>query len=64
MWLQRLEAATIFVASFALAAFVVANKEGVEHLLSRLGLLAMPLAVVIFAVVASAPFSEVTRSAV
>jgi uncharacterized membrane protein YdjX (TVP38/TMEM64 family) len=57
LWLQRLEAATIFVVSFALAAAVVANKEAVEHLLSRLGLLAMPLAVVIFAVVASAPFS-------
>ena len=55
--LQRLEAATIFAVSFALAAVVVADRLQVEHLLSRLGPLAMPLAVVIFAVVASAPFS-------
>lgn len=57
LWLRRLEAAAIFLASFALAAFVVARKHAVEQLLASLGIFAMPLAVVIFAVVASAPFS-------
>ena len=57
LWLRRLEAAAIFLASFALAAFVVARKGAVEHLLSSLGWFAMPLAVIIFAIVASAPFS-------
>jgi uncharacterized membrane protein YdjX (TVP38/TMEM64 family) len=55
--LRRLEAIAIFVVSFALAAFVVARKSQVEHTLNSLGLLAMPLAVVILAIVASAPFS-------
>jgi len=57
LWLRRLEAAAIFFASFALAAFVVARKTAVAHLLASLGIFAMPLAVLIFAVVASAPFS-------
>jgi uncharacterized membrane protein YdjX (TVP38/TMEM64 family) len=55
--LQRLEAGGIFLASFALAAFVVANKAGVERLLGHIGPFAKPLAVVILALVASAPFS-------
>jgi uncharacterized membrane protein YdjX (TVP38/TMEM64 family) len=55
--LSRLEAAAIFGASFALAAFVVARKPEVEQLLGVLGPFAMPLAVVILAIVASAPFS-------
>lgn len=56
-WLRRLEAVGIFLISFALAAFVVANKTAVEHLLGTLGPFAMPLAVAILAIVASAPFS-------
>ena len=55
--LSRLEAAAIFSASFALAAFVVARKPEVEQLLGILGPLAMPLAILILAIVASAPFS-------
>ena len=55
--LRRLEAGAIFLASFALAAFVVAKKAAVAHFLVTLGIFAMPLAVVILAVVASAPFS-------
>src|SRR5476649_831289 len=57
MFLRRLEAVAIFLLSFALAAFVVARKTEVEHYLSTLGPFAMPLAVLILAVVASAPFS-------
>ena len=55
--LRRLEAIVILVASFALAAFVVSHRPWVEHVLERLGWLAMPLAVFVFAIVASAPFS-------
>ncbi len=55
--LSRLEAAAIFTASFALAAFVVARKPEVEQLLGVLGPFAMPLAILILAIVASAPFS-------
>jgi uncharacterized membrane protein YdjX (TVP38/TMEM64 family) len=54
---RRLEAAAIFGASFALAAYVVAQKFEVEHLLGVLGPSRYPLAVFIFAIVASAPFS-------
>lgn len=57
VWLRRLEAALIFGGSFALAAIVVARKPEVEHLLGVLGVSRYPLAIVIFAVVASAPFS-------
>ena len=57
MLIRRLEAFAIFLASFALAAFVVANKSQVEHRLTTLGVFAMPLAIVILAIVASAPFS-------
>lgn len=55
--LRRLEALTIFVLSFVLAAYVVANRPGVEHLLTALGFAAYPLAILILAIVASAPFS-------
>lgn len=57
MFLRHLEAALIFAASFMLAAIVVAKKTEVEHLLGVLGISRYPLAVLIFAVVASAPFS-------
>jgi uncharacterized membrane protein YdjX (TVP38/TMEM64 family) len=57
VFLSRLEAAAIFTASFALAAFVVARKPEVEQLLGILGPFAMPLAILILAIVASAPFS-------
>jgi uncharacterized membrane protein YdjX (TVP38/TMEM64 family) len=55
--LRRLEAVGILLASFALAAIVVSHRPWVEHLLADLGPFAMPLAVLVFAIVASAPFS-------
>lgn len=55
--LRRLEAVAILLASFGLAALVVAQRPLVELILIRLGWLAMPLAILVFAIVASAPFS-------
>jgi uncharacterized membrane protein YdjX (TVP38/TMEM64 family) len=55
--LRRVEAAFILLASFALAAYVVSHRSWVEHVLAQLGPFAMPLAVLVFAIVASAPFS-------
>jgi len=57
VFLRRLEAVLIFGASFALAALVVAKKPEVEHLLGVVGPVKYPVAILIFAVVASAPFS-------
>jgi uncharacterized membrane protein YdjX (TVP38/TMEM64 family) len=54
---RRAEAAVVFLASFLLAYFVIWHKTRVEELLSTIGPLAYPLAIVIFTVVASAPFS-------
>jgi uncharacterized membrane protein YdjX (TVP38/TMEM64 family) len=64
LWLARLEAVAILLASFALAAYVVARKKAVAALLASLGVFAIPLAVAIFAVVASAPFSVTDALAV
>jgi uncharacterized membrane protein YdjX (TVP38/TMEM64 family) len=64
VFLRRLEAAAIFGASFALAAFVVWRKTEVEQLLGALGPFAMPLAILIMGVVASAPFSVTDALAV
>ena len=55
--LRRVEAVGILLASFVLAALVVSNRHLVEQILVHLGWLAMPLAVLVFAIVASAPFS-------
>jgi uncharacterized membrane protein YdjX (TVP38/TMEM64 family) len=55
--LRRLEAVSILVASFAVAAFVVSHRPWVEQVLAQIGPFAMPLAVLVFAIVASAPFS-------
>jgi uncharacterized membrane protein YdjX (TVP38/TMEM64 family) len=55
--LRRVEAVGILLASFALAAVVVSHRSWVEQVLVQLGPFAMPLAIVVFAVVASAPFS-------
>jgi uncharacterized membrane protein YdjX (TVP38/TMEM64 family) len=55
--LRRLEAVSILLASFGLAAFVVSHRPWVERVLAEIGPFAMPLAVVVFAIVASAPFS-------
>jgi uncharacterized membrane protein YdjX (TVP38/TMEM64 family) len=64
MVLRRLEAVLILGGSFAVAAFVVWRKTEVEHLLVVLGPWAYPLAILIFAVVASAPFSVTDALAV
>jgi len=55
--LRRLEAVVILVASFALAALVVSHRPLVEHILYTFGPWAMPIAILVFAIVASAPFS-------
>ncbi len=56
--LRRAEAALVFFTSFALAAFVIRYKGHVEAFLSTLGpWVAYPIAIIIFTVVASAPFS-------
>lgn len=64
MLLQRLKAIAIFGASFLLATYVVANKHGVDALLAALGPFGVPAAIVIFAIVASAPFSVTDALAV
>jgi uncharacterized membrane protein YdjX (TVP38/TMEM64 family) len=61
---QRLAGVAIFAASFVLAAFVVANKHRVDHVLGAVGPYRIPLAVLIFAIVASAPFSVTDALAV
>jgi uncharacterized membrane protein YdjX (TVP38/TMEM64 family) len=56
--LRRAEAALVFLTSFALAAAVIRYKHHVEIFLSTIGpWIAYPLAVLIFTIVASAPFS-------
>jgi len=54
---RRTEAAAVFLTSFLLAAFVIKYKTSVEAMLSTIGPLAYPLAIALFAIVASAPFS-------
>ncbi len=54
---RRVEAALVFTTSFVLAAAVIRYKGEVEALLSRLGPASYPLAILVFAIVASAPFS-------
>jgi hypothetical protein len=54
----------IFVVSFALAAYVVADKRGVDYLLGSVGPFRVPLAVLIFAIVAAARFSVTDALAV
>jgi uncharacterized membrane protein YdjX (TVP38/TMEM64 family) len=48
---------TILAASFAFAAYVVANRSGIDQLLAAVGPFRIPLAIVIFAIAGSAPFS-------
>jgi uncharacterized membrane protein YdjX (TVP38/TMEM64 family) len=62
--LRRLEAVLILGGSFAVAAYVVARRSDVEHFLGIIGPWSIPLAIVIFAVVASAPFSVTDALAV
>jgi uncharacterized membrane protein YdjX (TVP38/TMEM64 family) len=62
--LRRVEAVGILVGSFALAAAVVAHRPWVEHAIGAVGPFAVPLAILVFAVVASAPFSVTDALAV
>lgn len=62
---RRTEAAFVFLTSFLLAAFVIRYKTNVESMLSTIGpLVAYPLAIAIFTIVASAPFSVTDALAV
>ncbi|MGB6986341.1 MAG: VTT domain-containing protein [Candidatus Aquilonibacter sp.] len=54
---RRLGAIALLTASFALAALVIRFQPLVEREIRSLGLSAYPLAIAVFAVVASAPFS-------
>jgi uncharacterized membrane protein YdjX (TVP38/TMEM64 family) len=56
-FVRRVLGIAIFAASFGLAAYVVANKSSIDHLLAAVGPFRVPLAIAIFAIVASAPFS-------
>ncbi len=65
LWIQRLEAGLIFFGSFAIAALVVWRKNDVSSILHHVGHpIAIPTAIVLFAVVASAPFSVTDAIAV
>jgi uncharacterized membrane protein YdjX (TVP38/TMEM64 family) len=62
---RRAEAALVLLTSFLLAAFVIRYKHHVEEVLSTIGpATAYPLAVIVFAIVASAPFSVTDALAV
>ena len=55
--LKRLAGFALLAASFTLAFLVIRYQPRVEHEIRSLGILAYPLAIAVFAVVASAPFS-------
>ncbi len=61
---RRAEAALVFGASFALAAVVIRYRTEVEALLSTIGPIAYPIAILVFTIVASAPFSVTDALAV
>ncbi len=64
-YLRTLEAAAVFLASFGLAALVIRNKPWVETMLRSVGpFVAYPIAILVFTVVASAPFSVTDALAV
>jgi uncharacterized membrane protein YdjX (TVP38/TMEM64 family) len=54
---RRLAALGLLAASFTLAFLVIRYQPRVEHEIRTIGLLAYPLAIAVFALVASAPFS-------
>ncbi len=64
MLIARLKAIAIFGASFLIAFSVVANKHFVDGMLAALGPFGIPAAILIFAIVASAPFSVTDALAV
>jgi uncharacterized membrane protein YdjX (TVP38/TMEM64 family) len=62
--LARVLGVALFVFSFALAAAVIANKHAIDALLATAGIGAYPIAVGVFAIVASAPFAVTDALAV
>jgi uncharacterized membrane protein YdjX (TVP38/TMEM64 family) len=54
---RRIEAVLVIVGSFVLAALVIRYKRYIQADLSAIGVLAYPLAILIFTIVAAAPFS-------
>ena len=62
--LRKLCAFALLAASFALAFFVIRYPPAVEHEIRSSGILAFPLAIAVFALVASAPFSVTDALAV
>jgi len=61
---HRVEAGLVLLASFVLAALVIRNRSAVEATLSTIGPISYPIAIVVFAMVASAPFSVTDALAV
>lgn len=57
IWTRRLFALGLLALSFALAYLVIRHEPYVAHRIETIGLFAYPLAIAIFAIVASAPFS-------
>lgn len=57
MTASRVAGVALFAVSVALAALVVAEKRGIDHLLAVSGWFAIPIAVVIFGLLAAAPFT-------
>jgi uncharacterized membrane protein YdjX (TVP38/TMEM64 family) len=55
--MRKLLAVLIFAASFGIAAFVVAEKHAIDGFIAGAGPAAIPISILIFALVASAPFS-------
>jgi uncharacterized membrane protein YdjX (TVP38/TMEM64 family) len=62
--MRKLLGFAIYAASFGVAAFVVADKHAIDAILNGAGFATIPLSVVLFAVVASAPFSVTDALAV
>lgn len=54
---SRLTGVALFIASIGVAALVVANKRGIDHLLAASGWFAIPIAIVVFGSLAAAPFT-------
>lgn len=62
--LKKLSGLLLLVASFTLAFLVIRYQPQVEHMIRSIGPLAYPLAIIVFAIVASAPFSVTDALAV
>lgn len=62
--MRKLLGVLIFAVSFGLAAFVVADKHVIDGFLAGAGFWTIPISIVLFAIVASAPFSVTDALAV